>query len=668
MPGMDGAEFTREVRGTINGSDVPIIVITAYDDRTFRLQALEAGATDFLSSPVDYYEFTTRARNLLKLQRQQEFTKSRALTLEQQLRLRERSHEELVRNSREALAQVIDTIPALISATDKEGRAVFVNAYFAAFVDSAPALLTGQKLADLLPSDRREYSARADTLLFEHSSTMLSFEEQVTDQSGIARVFLTTKAPMRDSTGNVVNILTTSIDISERKRAENVLRHTALHDPLTDLPNRRMLYERVQQELAGGAACLTLHLIDLDRFKTVNDALGHASGDNLLQNVSTRLSELINDHVLVSRISGDEFAIVQFGSNDPDTAAGFAQTIIESLSSPFFLDGQEVSIGCTIGITIASPDARDVETLLKRADLAMYRAKAEGRSTFRFYSPDMDAVYRRNIILEADLRKAIARDQLLLHYQPQIDLMSGRIVGAEALLRWARPESGLTPPSAFLSLAEESGLIVDIGAWVLQEACAQAMIWQEMGLPPIRLAVNLSPVQFLRQDLVQLITETLKASGLNPELLELELTESGLLDNVEKTTSTLRELKKLGVRISIDDFGMGYSSLNYVRNFPVDRLKIDRSFISNLTVGSRDEAIVHAIAMLAASLELKVTAEGVEHAEQLSCLRAQLCHEAQGYLFSPPVPSAAFEALLREWPQFLFPEQITTPAKKVRKT
>ncbi|NBJ11132.1 GGDEF/EAL domain-containing response regulator [Microvirga arsenatis] len=647
MPELDGAAFTQHVRNSINGTDVPIIVITAYDDRTFRLRALEAGATDFISSPVDHCEFVTRARNLLKLSRHQRYIKDRAILLEQELRRKERSHEELIRSSQEALAQVIDTIPAMVSATDREGRAIFVNAHYASFADADPTSLLGQKLADVLISNKRDYADKVDQALFEKPRAQVAFEEDLVDQSGTRRMFLTTKTPMRDTSGSVTSILTTSIDITERKQAEAVLRHIAYHDPLTDLPNRRMLHERVQFELTVRKEPFALHLVDLDRFKSVNDAFGHSSGDRLLLQVTSRLIEAATEKNMVARISGDEFIILQSSIDGSHSAEAFAQDVIARLSTPFIIDGHEIVIGCTIGIALCPNDDADAEKLLKFADLAMYRAKAAGRNTFRFYSPEMNATAQPNLILETDLRKAVSREQLVLHYQPQIDLRTGQMVGAEALLRWSKPGVGLVSPAVFLPLAEESGLIVEIGAWVLGEACSQAMVWRERGLPPMRIAVNLSPVQFLRQDLVQLVADTLAKTGLEPDQLELELTESSLLDDIGRTTETLNRLKKLGVKVSVDDFGIGYSSLTYVKNFPVDRLKIDRSFISSLTTNSRDDAIVRAISGLAGSLGVKMIAEGVETPQQLEWLKAIGCHEAQGYLFSRPVPAKDFEDLLK---------------------
>jgi diguanylate cyclase (GGDEF)-like protein/PAS domain S-box-containing protein len=657
MPGMDGAEFTRHVRNSENGADVPVIVITAYDDRAFRLQALEAGATDFLRSPVDHYEFTTRARNLLKLQRQQQIIKGRALELEQQLRISVRSQEELVRSSRKALTQVIDTVPAMISASDEDGRIVFVNAYFAEFVNATPGSLLGRQISDLIRSDKSQFGKKVHKSILANKGESVSFEEQITDSTGSERAFLTTKTSLRELIGGVTGILSTSIDITERKQAENTLRHIGLHDTLTDLPNRRMLYERVQQEIDDGRGLFALFLIDLDRFKSVNDALGHAGGDRILQQVTSRLIACVPEGNLIARMSGDEFVVLQTEIKGTHDAEQLARQIIDSLAAPFLLDGTELKIGCTIGVALSPSDGRDVEKLLRYADLAMYQAKAEGRNTLRFYSPDMESTSANSISLEADLLRAISQDQFILHYQPKVDLETGSIVGAEALLRWMRPDFGITSPHIFIDIAEETGLINEIGAWVLNEACTQAAVWQSLGYGPLQIAVNLSPVQFFRQDIVQLVAKTLQTTGLRPEYLELELTEGSLLKDVERTKLTLQKLKQLGVRIAIDDFGVGYSSLSYLKNFAVDTLKIDRSFVFNLADGTRDEAIVRAIISLAESLGLKVVAEGVETNLQLGCLLNHPCKEAQGYLFSRPVPAGAFGTLVKERPRYLIPKQ-----------
>ena len=626
-----------------------MVVITAYADRNFRLRALEAGATDFLQSPVDHHEFMTRARNLLKMRMQQQIIKSRARSLEQRLETSERSREELLRNSREALAQVIDTVPAMISAADRQGRCVFVNAYQAALVGSSPSLLAGRDVTELFGREQGERSRQLDRLVFESGEGLPSFEEEVTDSDGVRHVFLTTKAALRGAGNDVVSVLTTSLDITDRKVAESHLRHMAHHDSLTDLPNRTLLRDRLQRELARGRRgdrLFALHFLDLDRFKAVNDALGHHLGDRLLQEVGTRLSETVRAEDTVARLGGDEFAILQTEVGNVEEAGQLATRIIDVVTRPFMCDGHEIAISASIGITLHPKDGGDVEELLRNADLAMYRAKEEGRNGYRYFAADMDIHAREAIVLEADLRNALGGDQFVLHYQPQVNLRTGRIVGAEALLRWERPGWGLLRPGEFLPLAEENGLIVAINTWVLREACAQAVVWQKAGLPALRMAVNLSPVQFRKQDVHQLVVQALEDTGLDPELLELELTEGILMQDPEAAAETLRRLRLLGIRFSIDDFGTGYSSLSYVKSFPVDRLKIDQSFVRNLTSDPSDGAIVRAIINLGHSLKLDVLAEGVETAEQLAQLTLERCDEIQGYFISHPLPPNEFRTLM----------------------
>ncbi len=650
MPRMDGAEFVRQVRDKPACVDVPVIVITAYNDRSFRLRALEAGATDFLLSPADHYEFTTRVRNLLELRRQQQIVKQRARSLERELEHSERSREELLRNSREALAQVIDTVPAMISAADRDGRCVFVNAYRAALAGSTPAALVGQDPGEPFGRAHSERSRALDRLVFQSAEPLPSYEEELLDCNGVRRVFLTTKAPLRDADGTVNSVLTTALDITDRKLAESRLRHLAHHDGLTDLPNRVLLRERLQRELARGrrgGRAFALHFLDLDRFKAVNDALGHHLGDRLLGQVADRLRALARAGDTVARLGGDEFAILQAGVDEPEDAAALARRTIAALAEPFQCDGQEFRLSASIGITLHPRDGADVDELLRNADLAMYQAKDEGRDLFRFFAADMDRRAREAMALEAELHTALARGQFLLHYQPQVNLRTGRIVGAEALLRWQRPGVGLSRPGDFLSLAEETGLIGPINDWVLRAACTEAASWQQRGLPPLRISVNLSPVQFRKHDVRRTVTAALEESGLNPRLLDLELTEGILLENDEKVAEVLRDLRRLGVRFSIDDFGTGYSSLNYIKNFPVDRLKIDQSFIRNLRTDPSDTAIVRAIINLGHSLRLAVIAEGVETVEQVTQLIAEGCDEIQGHYYSEPVPAEELQALVR---------------------
>jgi diguanylate cyclase (GGDEF)-like protein/PAS domain S-box-containing protein len=650
MPKLDGAEFTRRFREQPTGADTPVIVITVYEDRSLRLRALEAGATDFLQSPVDHQEFLTRARNLLKLSKQQQLIKARAVTLERELQDSERSRQELLRESRERLAQVIDTIPAMISAADQDGRCVFVNAYQAEFAGVDPALRAGDDAAAILASTGRERSRALDRIIFESGEALPSFEEEIVDRSGRPRVFLTTKSPLRDQSRRVVSVLTSSLDITERKQAESRLRHMAHHDPLTNLPNRLLLQQRLQRELARGRRgdrAFALHFLDLDRFKGVNDVLGHHLGDRLLQAVAKRLAETVRDSDTVARLGGDEFAILQTDVTRSEDAAVLAGHVIDALVEPFHCEGQELALTASIGITLSPADASGVDELLRNADLAMYRAKSEGRNGYRFYVADMKARAQRAIALETDLRNGLARQEFVLHYQPQVNLRTGRIVGAEALLRWHRPGVGLLRPGDFLPLAEENGLIVPINAWVLQEACARAVRWQQQGLPPMRWAVNLSPVQFRKQNVLELVKSALEESGLDPAVLDMELTEGILVENAEAAAQVLRELRSIGVGFSIDDFGAGYSSLTYVKNFPVDRIKIDQSFVRNLKSDPTDTAIVRAIIGLGHSLNLGVIAEGVETLEQFTQLAAEGCDEIQGYYFSPPLELVDFELLVQ---------------------
>jgi diguanylate cyclase (GGDEF)-like protein/PAS domain S-box-containing protein len=650
MPEMNGAQFVRRFRELPGCADVPVVVLTVYEERSSRIEALEAGATDFLQSPVDHHEFLTRARNLLRMRRQQLIIKSRASTLERELQQSERTRQEELRDSRERLAQVIDTVPAMVSASDRDGRCIFVNALKAAFYGVDPAGALGKSGEEVFGTRHDARNSGLDRLVFESGKPLPSFEEEIVDQGGETRVLLTTKSPLRDSTGRVINVLTTSLDITDRKRAEQHLMHLAHHDTLTDLPNRTFLRDRLRRQIARtrrGDRIFALHLLDLDRFKSVNDAFGHELGDRLLKAVAERLTSTLGETEMIARLGGDEFAILQTDVKRSEDVAELARWIIDILGEPFMIDGHAVTSGASVGIAIHPTDGSDADTLLKNADVAMYRAKSDGRNTHRMFSADMNASARETVVLEADLRQALMRKEFQLHYQPQVDIRTGEIVGAEALLRWRRPNVGLVSPAEFLPLAEENGLIVPINEWVLHEACRQACAWDAAGLPPIRVAVNLSPVQFAKRDVAQHVIEVLEETGLEPTRLELELTENIVIQNNKSTSENLRRLQELGVTFSIDDFGTGYSSLAYVKNFPVNRIKIDQGFIRNLENDLNDAAIVRAIVSLGHSLNLDVIAEGVERAEQLEILLKEGCDEVQGYFFSRPLPASDFQLLFR---------------------
>jgi len=575
----------------------------------------------------------------------------RAQTLESKLRDSELSREEALRDSRERLAQVIDTVPAMIMATDRYGKCIFVNAYQAAFTGLDPANGVGHDVAAMFDQDHAKRSHLLDQRVFAGGQPLPSFEEEILDHAGIGRQFLTTKSPLRGSSGAVDGVLTTSLDITDQKRAQSHLRHLAHYDAQTDLPNRVLLRQRLQQEIGSAlqsGGVFALHFLDLDRFKGVNDALGHHLGDRLLTAVAKRLQAWSRDGDTVARLGGDEFAVLQRHISGPQDAAEHAQRMIDVVAQPFSIDGHKISMTGSVGISVYGPDSNDIDDLLKNADLAVYCSKAEGRNTYRFFQPSMHLRAHDALILEESLRDGLINNEFVLHYQPQVDLESGRIVGAEALVRWQRPGLGLLHPGGFLRTAEESGLILPIGEWVLREACAQAKSWQRRGLPPLRVAVNISPVQFRGQDVYQMVVDALRDTGLDPWCLELELTESIIMDETEVAAKCLRRLRDLGVLFALDDFGTGYSSLSHVKRFTVDRLKIDQTFISNLMAGTHDAAIVRAIISLGRGLNVKVVAEGVETAQELAYVRAEGCDEIQGMYFSPPLPADDFVALVRE--------------------
>ena len=436
-------------------------------------------------------------------------------------------------------------------------------------------------------------------------------------------------------------------DIRARKQAEARILHMAHHDQLTQLPNRELFHARLEQALAharrDGGTVAVLYL-DLDRFKVVNDLLGHQAGDILLKDVAQRLNRHVREHDTVARLSGDEFVVLQTRVAQPDGAQTVARHLLTALALPFDLDGQQALIGTSIGIALFPHDADTQEALLRNADTALYRAKSDGRGTFRFFEAAMDARLQERRRLERDLQHALSSHQLSVHFQVQGDCTTQAAIGFEALVRWYHPQRGPIPPMEFIPLAEESGLIVPLGEWVLREACREAVTWPANLL----VAVNLSPVQFKQADLAARILAILRETGLAPNRLELEITEGVLIDDTARALATLTLLKEAGVRISLDDFGTGYSSLSYLQKFRFDKIKIDRSFIWEMPQSESSRSIVRAIIALARSLRVTVTAEGVETAEQLNILRSESCNQAQGYLLGRPGPAAAVQDSLKE--------------------
>lgn len=441
----------------------------------------------------------------------------------------------------------------------------------------------------------------------------------------------------------------------EREKTQQYLRHLAHHDKLTGLANRELFHDRLTRVLARadrGQKMVGLMFLDLDRFKEINDSLGHHAGDELLVMVAKRLQRCIRETDTIARLGGDEFTVIVEGINSPEEAAVVAKKILTVMQTPFTLSGQEVFVTSSIGLTVYPSDADDVEFLLKNADTAMYRAKEQGRNKYQFYSANMNTRARERLRIEGLLHKALEGDEFSLCYQPKVDMNTGEIVGAEALIRWNNDEIGFVSPVDFIPMAEETGLIIPIGEWVIRTTCQQISEWKNKGHTDVRIAVNLSARQFRQGNLAKMIDSILKEYGLTTESLQLEITESLLMSDKDDSKRILEELKAMGFQIYLDDFGTGYSSLSYLKKFPIDALKIDRSFVMDIPDNTDDMAISSAIVAMSHALRLDVVAEGIETMAQYNFLRGLGCEEAQGYLFSKPVPADEFEKLLTDPPDF----------------
>ncbi|MDX6748699.1 EAL domain-containing protein [Geminicoccaceae bacterium 1502E] len=647
MPEMDGATFIRHARSMPALADVPIVVITVYEDREYCYRALEAGATDFLLSPVDHLEFRARARNLLTLRRQRLLLEDRASQLEQALNTRfGRAPDEPAR-----LQTFLDALPVAVCAVDPKGSFVFVNSAHEQLFGVSRDELLGRTLAEVHGED---YATRHQVLnekVLESGRPLATPRYDAAGEDAAGRWLAMVKAPLSDQAGEVRQVLTVAMDLGELRSADAREAERERSDLLTGLASQRVFRDRLEQEIARARRqneMLAVLHVDLDRFKGLNEAFDEAFGDGILRAVGDRLAERVRETDMLARLGSDEFAVLQTGLRRPDEAAELSRRMGEAFAEPFMVGGQEVHLSASIGITIFPGDGRTVDTLLRNADLAMYRAKASGRDTYRFFAREMNVAARRAVTLERELRQALAADQFVLHYQPQLRLDTGRLIGMEALIRWNHPARGLIRPGEFISLAEEIGLMAPMTAWVLQTACRQHRQWRDGGLDEVQLSVNLSPVQFRERGVELMIERVLSESGLPPQSLDLELTENAVIENSQTASASLRYLNRLGVSLSIDDFGTGYSSLSYVKRLPVQRLKIDQSFVQNVEQGANDELIVRAIINLGHSLGLRVIAEGVETREQLERLRRLGCDEVQGDFIAPPLDVREFERRLAE--------------------
>ena len=533
---------------------------------------------------------------------------------------------------------------------DGEQRVVHASARLAALLRCVAEDIVGRPFSEVLAPggdafDDMKGHQRAEFLLRVNAG--MAFRDLIVPVlvAGEQRLWSLTGKPIFAADGCLSGFRGVGADVTEAREAQQRIRHLARHDALTGLPNRLMLQERLQEALlrlkrSGNAFALLC--LDLDFFKAANDTMGHAGGDSVLIEVASRVASLLGEHDSFARIGGDEFAVLLTNDVTPEIASSVAQGIVKVLSQPFGYSGMSVVIGASVGIAMAPSDGEQADTLLKNADLALYRTKENGRGAYHFFEAEMDAEARTRRQLEIDLRRALAHNEFRLHYQPIIDISSGRITGCEALLRWEHPLRGLLAPAEFIALAEETGLIIGMGEWVVHQACREAATWPR----DMRIAVNLSAVQFRSPGLVSAISRALRESGLSAARLEVEVTESVLISESATARAILDTLRLIGVRIALDDFGTGYSSLSYLREMPFDKIKIDRSFIGDLMTRPDCAAIVHALIGLAGSLNMSITAEGVETDEQLAHLREKGCGEAQGFLIGRPVPAEGLVALM----------------------
>ncbi|MBC7859936.1 MAG: EAL domain-containing protein [Burkholderiaceae bacterium] len=630
MPVMDGFEVCRQICRLPDAQLTPILMLTALDDADSIDRAYDAGATDFISKPIQWQILGHRVRYMLKASA-------------------------LLRNVTEsdlqlAKAQRMTSVGSWqwhvgSDRTDWSDEMYRICGVRAGSVDQSLCGFLGL----VHPADRKRVEAAVRAAL--EGGDDYDLEHRLLRPDGGERIVHGKADVVYDANRRPVSMSGMLQDITLRKQAERRITQLANYDALTDLPNRALLNDRITQAitlLKRAGPPLTILCLDLDGFKFVNDSFGHAVGDTLLKMVAGRLRGAIRECDSVARLGGDEFALILLGLADSGAMAAMAQKILELFAEPFVVDAHQLHVSASIGISVFPNDGDSSDALLKNADAAMYSAKEKGRDCFQFYAQEMSARAEQRVTLENALRGALEGGQFELYYQPKVDLRSGRIGGVEALLRWHRPRHGMMPPDSFIGLAEATGLIVPIGAWVLRSACLQAKKWHDMGFHDLTVAVNLSARQFGKQDIAQLVREALAESGLAARHLELELTESVLMSDSDAMLAALRDIKQVGVTLTLDDFGTGYSSLSYLKRFPIDVLKIDRSFINNVTTDADDASLTKSIILLAQSLKMKTVAEGVETAAQLGFLVKHHCDVVQGYYFSRPVGAEALSALLAD--------------------
>jgi len=632
-PGLPDAQGIASIRRAHAAAPhTPLVVLTDRDDEALAVMALKEGAQDYL------VKGQIEPRNLLRALRNA---------------MERKVLEEALFDEKERAQVTLNSIGDAVICTDIAGNVSFLN-HVAEKVTGWPWRdAKGRPLAEvfrILGSSSREPPPSPAKVAVGQEQTVHLPPNCILVRRDKSEVPIEDSvAPIHDREGQLTGTVVVFRDVSAARAMASQMAHAAEHDFLTGLPNRMLLNDRISQAIALAqrhVGQLAVLFLDLDGFKHINDSLGHPIGDKLLQSIAMRLVNCGRATDTVSRQGGDEFVMLLSELDHPEDAAIAARRILKAVAEAHCIDEQELHITTSIGVSVYPEDGQDAETLIKNADTAMYQAKEHGRHSFQYFKPAMNARAVERQSIEESLRRALERKEVALHYQPKVDFKTGAITGAEALLRWTHPTRGSVPPAHFIPVAEDCGLIMPIGNWVLREACKQARAWLEKGLPVSTMAVNVSAIEFRDDDFLEGLFAILSETGLDPRLLELELTESVLMKQTDSTASILRTLRECGVQVAVDDFGTGYSSLSYLRRFPVDALKIDQTFVGQITTTEDDASIVSAVISMAHSLKLRVVAEGVETLEQLSFLQERGCDEGQGYYFSPAVPPEQFASLL----------------------
>jgi diguanylate cyclase (GGDEF)-like protein/PAS domain S-box-containing protein len=645
MPEMTGADFIRRLRERTDGRNIPAIIITARQDRECRIAALDAGATDFLQSPVTHNEFRERTELLISQNRKQvELECSSSGNNAQCGSLSEDSPTDTASSM---LEQIIDTAPVMINATDRNDKLLFMNNYQAALFGEESDNLVGRPIADMLESSLANREARRNRTILKSGKPISNYEE-IYSSDGVDLTFHCSKSALRNKDGQIIGVLTSAVDITARKFAEEHRAHLALHDMLTGLPNRALLGEKMRltiEDCQAHGKMAALLLLDLDRFKVINDTRGHQAGDMLLRQVAERLTAMLGPDDVASRIGGDEFAIILRHVESVEDISSECLRMLTQIGKPYSIDESQQLIGASIGVALVPSDGETSDELLRLADLAMYEAKSRGRNCHCFFSQELNQIAQFNAGVEADLRVALEESQFFLEYQPIVDATTSEYSGLEALLRWHHPVRGRLMPNEFLRIANDSGLIDSIGGWVVRAVCAQIEQFKLEGLAIPHIAVNISPRQFQAPGMCDDILDSISRHNVMPGQFTVEITEELLLDQSPQLHEQLLKLRANGVDISIDDFGTGYSSLQYLRDLPATRLKIDRTFVSRIEHSTADRAIISTIAHLSHALGMRVVAEGVENEAQRTLLKASGCDELQGFLFGRSLSVEQLRAL-----------------------